>query len=318
MNRKQGDYGMNRISLIAACTLVFAASAALAADTGSVPSRLSAAEIASRNVAARGGLQAWRAVNTLRWDGTIGVGGNQRGPVPILHQNRREAKLPTDPRPADEVRLPFVMEMERPRKERFELKFRGETAIQVYDGTNGWKLRPYLNRRDVENFTDAELKSASLQSELDGPLVDYAAKGTQVALDGTENVEGNETYKLRLTTKAGYTFHVWIDAKTFLEAKVEGQPRRLDGRDHQVEVYYRDYHNIDGLQIPFVLETRVIPLASAKSREAETSYAPEKIVITKVAVNPPFPDALFAKLQPTDGLSPAVREPSARPVAASR
>lgn len=309
---------MNRKLLVIACTLICTASAALAADTSAAPARMTAAEIASRNVAARGGLQAWRAVKTLRWDGTIGLGGNQRGPAPILQENRRQAKLPTDPRPADEVRVPFVMEMERPRKERFELKFRGETAIQVYDGTNGWKLRPYLNRRDVENFTDAELKTASMQSELDGPLVDYAAKGTQIALEGTEKVEGNDSYKLRLTTKAGYTFHVWIDAKTFLEAKVEGQPRRLDGREHPVEVYYRDYHNVDGLQIPFVLETRVEPLATANSRVAEMTYTPEKILITKVAVNPPLPSALFAKLQPADGITPPAHEANVRPAAASR
>lgn len=308
---------MNRKLFVIACILSFTASAALAADTSAAPAGLTAAEIAKRNVAARGGLQAWRAVNTLRWDGTIGVGGNQRGPAPVLQENKREFKLPTDPRPADEVRLPFVMEMERPRKMRFELKFRGQTAIQVYDGTNGWKLRPYLNRREVENFTDAELKKASLQSELDGPLVDYTAKGTQIALEGTEKVEGNDTYKLRLTTKTGYSFHVWVNAKTFLEAKVEGQPRRLDGHDHEVEVYYRDYRDVDGLQIPFVLETRVVPLATANSRVAVTSYSPEKIVITKVTVNPPIPDALFTKLQPTDGITPT-QQANPRPVSAGR
>lgn len=309
---------MNHKLLAIACMLTLAASTAFAADSNAAPAKLTAAEIANRNVAARGGLQAWKAVNTLRWDGTIGAGGNQRGPSPILHENKREFRLPTDPRPADEVRLPFVMEMERPRKERFEMKFRGETAIQVYDGSNGWKLRPYLNRRQVENFTDAELKTASMQSELDGPLVDYAAKGSQIALDGTEKVEGNDTYKLRVTTKAGYVFHVWIDAKTFLEAKVEGQPRRLDGRDHQVEVYYRDYRNIDGLQIPFVLETRVVPFASPNARVAETSYAPEKIVITKVTVNPPLPEALFARLQSTDGITPVAQNSTTRPIAATR
>jgi hypothetical protein len=309
---------MNRKLLGIACMMSLLTSAALAADTGAAPANLTAAEIVNKNVAARGGLQAWKGVKTLRWDGTIGVGGNQRGPQPVIQQNKREAKLPTDPRPADEVRLPFVMEMERPRKVRFEIKFRGETAIQVYDGANGWKLRPYLNRREVENFTSDELKKAAMQSELDGPLVDYQAKGTQVALEGTEKVEGNETYRLKLTTKAGYSFHVWIDAKTFLEAKIQGQPRQLDGREHQVEVYYRDYHNVDGLQIPFVLESHVVPLASAGSRVAETPYAPEKIIITKAIVNPPLPDALFAKLQPNDGIAPAVVPASAHPAQSAR
>lgn len=309
---------MNRKLFAIAFLFCFTATAALASKTGAAPSGLTAAEIANRNVAARGGLPAWKAVNTLRWEGTIGAGGNQRGPETILQQNKREFKLPTDPRPSEEVRLPFVMEMARPRKVRFEVKFRGETAIQVYDGANGWKLRPYLNRREVENFTDAELQKASMQSELDGPLVNYAAKGTQIALDGTEMVEGRNTYKLRLTTKTGYAFHVWIDANTFLEAKVEGQPRTLDGHDHHVEVYYRDYHEVDGLQIPFVLETRVVPLASTDSRVRDTPYPAEKIIITKATINPSLPDALFAKLQPNEGITRAAQETSPRPGPTSR
>jgi hypothetical protein len=30
-------------------------------------------------------------------------------------------------------------------------------------------------------------------------------------------------------------------AQSFLETKIEGQPRRLDGVYHPVEIYYRDY-----------------------------------------------------------------------------
>ena len=30
--------------------------------------------------------------------------------------------------------------------------------MQVYDGTQGWKLRPFLNRHEVETMTAEELK----------------------------------------------------------------------------------------------------------------------------------------------------------------
>jgi hypothetical protein len=61
--------------------------------------------------------------------------------------------------------------------------------------------------------------------------VDYAAKGTRVEFDGAEKVEGHDTYKLKVIEKSGHTVHVWIDAKTFLETKIDGQPRALDGAD---------------------------------------------------------------------------------------
>jgi hypothetical protein len=265
---------------------------------------LSAAEIANRNVAARGGLQAWRAVQSISETGKLGAGGDKRKATaeavlaPAPGSKRAMAQLPSSPRLAEEAQLPFVMEMQRPRKVRFELQFKGQTAVQVYDGANGWKLRPFLNRLEVEPYTADELKLASMQSELDGPLVDYAAKGTLIELAGMEKVEDHDTYKLKLTMKDGHTTHVWIDAQTFLEAKVEGQPRRLDGKMHPVEVYYRDYRAVNGLQIPFVLETRVLPFNDPEHGAVDHTTVPaEKIVIEKVQVNPRLEASHFVKPQ---------------------
>lgn len=262
---------------------------------------LTAAQIVTKNVAARGGLKAWHAVQTLTESGKMGAGGDQRGPQAgqapgVKRPGKQTSSLPASPRLAQEAQLPFTLELERTRRMRLEIQFKGQTAVQVYDGTNGWKVRPFLNRMEVENYTEDELQKAALQADLDGPLVDYAAKGTTVELEGTDKVEDRDTYKLKLTMKDGHSIHVWIDAKTFLEAKVEGGPRRLDGVQHPVEVYYRDYRAVDGLQIPFLLETRVLPVATpAKGARPAASFPPEKIVIEKVEVNPKLDAALFTK-----------------------
>ena len=44
---------------------------------------------------------------------------------------------------------------------------------------------------------------ASAQSDVDGRLVDYAAKGTKIDLDGIEKVDGGDNYKLKLTLSGG-------------------------------------------------------------------------------------------------------------------
>lgn len=277
--------------------LTLAVSLALAVDTPSAQAGLSAAQIVDKNVAARGGLPAWRAVQTLSLQGKLGAGANQREMLHVPMANSKVSVNTLPRRPAEEVQLPFLMELKRPRKMRLEVKFKGQTAVQVYDGTNGWKLRPYLNRPDFEPFSEQELKIASYQGDLDGPLVDYAAKGTHVELEGTEKVEGRNTYKIKVTEKTGHTFHVWVDGVTFLEAKMEGQPRRLDGTDHPVEVYYRDYRSVDGLQIPFVLETRVLPVGTNGLGLRDTPVPPERIVLDQVVVNPKLEDKLFSKLE---------------------
>ena len=281
-------------SLAVLVSFVFASS--LAAAPGTSPAaKLSAADIAAKNVAARGGLQAWRAVQTMSMSGKMGAGGNQRAALPIPVPGKKGHQFAMPARPSEEVQLPFVMELARPGKMRVELEFNGQTAIQVFDGTNGWKLRPFLNRREVEPYTAEEMKMASAQSDLDGPLVDYAAKGTKIDLDGIEKVEGRDNYRLKLTLKGGQETRVWVDAKTFLETKIEGQPRRLDGAYHPVEVYYRDYRSVSGLQIPFVLETKVLPVAKTATGFKDSPVPVEKLTIETVTVNPKLDDSQFSK-----------------------
>jgi outer membrane lipoprotein-sorting protein len=264
--------------------LALVAALGLGADTGSSAANLTAEQVLEKNLAARGGLQTWRAVQTMSMSGKVDAGGNATPTRSVQGVKTAGVQLPK--RPAEQVQLPFRLELKRGRKSRLELDFSGKTAVQVYDGTNGWKLRPYLNRHEVEAFTADEMKAVALQSDLDGPLMDYAAKGTKVEMDGTEKVEGNDTYRLKLTLKNGQTQHLWVDAKTFLETKIEGTPRRLDGKYHPVEIYYRDYKTVSGLMIPYVMETKV-----------QGVKQPEKIEIENIAVNPRVEDSRFAKLQ---------------------
>lgn len=278
---------------------IFAALAltvAVGADTLAASAKLSAAEIVDRNVAARGGLQAWHAVQTMSWTGKMDAGGGsiersrraaegrRMRPNSIEIIDHKDAGTKSDA--SKQVQLPFVLEMKRPSKSRVEIEFAGKTAVQVYDGANGWKVRPFLNRNEVEPFTAEESKSEEGRRQLDGPLVDYAAKGTKVELEGIEKVEGRDAYKLKLTAKNGNVQHVWIDTQSFLDVKIEGAPRRMDGRMRTVWIYQRDFRSVQGVMVPFLLETAVDGYADT-----------HKMIIEKVAVNPKLDDALFAKPQ---------------------
>ncbi|MBZ5569933.1 MAG: outer membrane lipoprotein-sorting protein [Acidobacteriia bacterium] len=269
---------------LAICSIVaFAVSLAAAADTPRASSgNLTAAQIVDKNVSARGGLQAWRAVQALEMSGKMDAGGNNQRTIPVPGTRIGGANMPPR-RPSEPVQLPFVMDLQRPRKMRVEIQFQGQTALQVYDGSKGWKLRPFLNRHEVEPFTAEELKAAGAQSDLDGPLIDFAAKGSKVELEGLEKVDGRNAYNLKVTDKGGHVRHVWIDAESFLESKIEGTPRRLDGKYHPVAVYFRDYKAVNGLMMPYVLETAV-----------EGVKETEKIQIEKIVLNPKLDEARFA------------------------
>jgi len=258
--------------------------------------RLSASQIVKKHVAARGGLEAWRAVQALSLSGKMDAGTGDsvarsrrigRGPKAGAQKTRREiapASTASNAEAEKQVQLPFTLARQRPNKSRLEIQFAGKTAVQVYDGTNGWKFRPYLNRTDVEPFTPQEAKAEAENAEMVDPLIDSAAKGTKVELEGIEPVEGHDAYKLKLTTRTRTVQHIGVDARSFLDVKVEGTPRRMDGKMHSVWVYQREFRSVQGLKIPFVLETVLDGYPDT-----------HKIVIDKVAVNPKLDAATFAK-----------------------
>jgi hypothetical protein len=267
---------MIRIFPFAGCLLSLTAATAAftTAVAAQAPPALSVEQIVDRNVAARGGLAAWRAVTTLTLAGDLDAGGK---PNHVL---------------------PFVLKEKRPRKSRLEIVFKDQTSVQVYDGAQGWKVRPFLNRNEVESYTAAEAKSAAAEQDLDGPLVDFAAKGTHIALAGTESVEGHPAYKLLLTLKNGDKRNLWVDAGSFLELKMDGEPRKLDAKMHKVTVYFRDYKTEHGITTPRLQETAV-----------EGAKQPYKMTITRVAVNEPMDDSLFQKPQLAAAATPGSKRP---------
>lgn len=252
-----------------------AASAPAVARAASLPP-MSAAQVVEKNVAARGGLAAWRAVQTLSWKGKMGAGATAYTVV--------TSKGTLEHKEREETVLPFSFEFKRPLKSRLELEFNGQTAVQVFDGASGWKLRPFLGRTDWVAYTPEEQMQAAADPGIDGLLIDYAAKGAQVESAGTEAVEGHAAYKLKVTRKGGEVRYVWVDGQSFLDVKIDGSPRKLDGRPHAVVIYPRDYRPEQGLMIPHVLETAV-----------QGDPKTEKITIESVTINPRLDDSRFVK-----------------------
>jgi len=259
---------------------------------------MTARQIADRNAQARGGLQAWQKVGSLSLAGKLDAGRTRKDGEGVqtttskleqrLARARMRKNLATTGSISDSkpIQLPFVLELKRPDKSRLEVPFAGTTSVQAFDGTQGWKRRPYTGHDEVEPFNPVELHLAQGQQPLDGMLINYAAKGTTVERDGNELVEGRPAYKLKLTLKNGDVRHLWVDAQTFLEVRVDAEPRHWNGKTYPVLTYFRDYRPEQGLQVAHRLETVV-----------QGMHGSESIYIEKVAINPPIADDRFARPQ---------------------
>ncbi len=232
--------------------------AAGGARAGSTP--LNVGQIIARNVAARGGLAAWRRVHTLTWVGHI---DSAHAPMPGMQ---------------------FTMDQARPNKTRFAIDMIGVHTVRVFDGSQGWKLRPAPNGRPMlEPFDTEELRFAQDAPGLDGPLIDYKAKGGVAALEGVDRIYGNKAYRIDVVFASGENDHVWVDARSFLDLRTDRSSLDAHGKPVTVSMYYHDYKAIDGLQMPTVIETGV---GSGKQ--------PDRIVIERVLVNPHLDARTFA------------------------
>jgi hypothetical protein len=233
---------------------------AMAADAA-LPVPLTAEQIVEKNVAARGGLDAWRKVTTMAWVGHI-----------------EASNLPGGS-------LPFVFEFGRPNRTRFSVDPQGQPSARIFDGRNGWKVRRSRDGSpDVQPYSAEDLKAAVDGQGFDGPLIDYRAKGIAVNLDGRDDVDGRPAYRLIVRLPSGASQHVWVDAETFLDLRSDRDSRDRAGRAGKVWLTYRDYRTVDGLQLPTLIET-----------SGADGKAPDRMVIDRVFLNPALSEQAFAK-----------------------
>jgi hypothetical protein len=175
--------------------------------------------------------------------------------------------------------------MKRPNKTRFQITALNQMAVRIFDGTQGWKLRPVRNGKlDIQRYTPEEVRYGQDEQVIDGPLLDHEAKGVVVSLDGVDEIEGRKCYRLRVKLASGVTHHMWIDAQTFLDIKYDRETRNAMGQSATVSVFYRNYQRIEGLQIPLIIESGV-----GATRQTN------RLVIEKISLNPPLEDRRFAR-----------------------
>lgn len=213
-------------------------------------------DLISRNAAARGGADTWRAVSTLRLAGEMDLG--------------------------QKLHVPYVLEQKRPGRMCLEFEFDEKKAVQCVDGKTGWKQLPFMGRAAPEPMTAAEMQEIAGTVDPEGLLLDSYERGFHVELVGHETVDGRSTSKLQITLPSGSVRWVYLDDETALEVKLEAT-RKLRGKERLMETTYSDWTRVDGLLIPRRQETRY-------HGEAESHF----ITVENISVNPPIDDQRFA------------------------
>lgn len=240
------------LAMVTVMTSGLPARAAGAADQAAMPS---VDEIVAKYVQARGGIKKIRSVQSLRETGRVASG------------SRPEAMV--------------VRELKRPNRTRFEITQQGVTGVFVSNGTTGWKMSPFDGDTEPKALPPEAVAEAVEQADIEGPLVDWKAKGHTIELVGRETIGQHIAYKIKMTLKSGAVRFEYIDIKSFYRVRAEST-RTLRGAKAKVTMTFDDYQKSSGMAFPHLVQV-------------ETEGRPEtmRVVVEKVEVNPAIDDARF-------------------------
>lgn len=214
-------------------------------------------ELVNKNIEAKGGLGKIKAVKTLRISG--------------------RAEQPDGPP------LAVVIEHTRPDEIRQDITVAGMTMVQAYDGKAGWMIQPFAGRKDPQLMGEDDLRDLTVDADIDGPLVDFKAKGNTVEYMGHDMVDGDDALRLKVTLKNGDVLYYDLDPDTYLEIRREAQ-EFIRGSIKETVMEYGSYKAVDGVMYPFSLA--VWPKTDPTQELTVT--------VDKVEVNVPLADSVFA------------------------
>jgi outer membrane lipoprotein-sorting protein len=231
---------------VALAGLVLAASAAQAQTVD---------DIVKSYLEARGGLARLRAVQSLRFTGTMEVG---------------------------EVKAPFKLELARPNKMRTEFVVQGQTGVRAFDGQHAWARVP-LPGEPPRLMSPEEAADARAQADVDmSPLVDAAAKGYTIELVGRDRLPSGETWKLLVRGRESPPRTLHIDARSHLVVQTI-DTRTDEGQPTEFVTEISDYRSVGGLMFPHRIEV------GPKGKPER-----QRLQIERVEINPALEASLFA------------------------
>jgi hypothetical protein len=200
------------LSILAAACLTISFSFAQTAD-----------EIISKHVAAIGGADNWKKVNSTVMSGTMTMQGAEISLTrTVLHGKGFKN----------------------------EISLMGMTGYQIVTPTEGWNFMPFNGQAAPEAMTADDVKEGQNELDAHGAVVDYAAKGHSIEYLGKEEVDGTDCHKIKMTYKSGKNETMFIDPTSYYVVKSTAV-QKANGQEVEVTTSFSNYEKLpEGIVIP--------------------------------------------------------------------
>lgn len=177
---------------------------------------------------------------------------------------------------AQGIEIPFTQVAVHNKGYRVDAEFQGMQIIQITNPTKSWEQMPFAGKTNLEPSSEDEHNQRVDQLDIQNEFVDWKEKGSSVELLGKDEEDGNECFKVRLTTKTGNSAVHFIDTKTYLIYKTK-RTTKMQGQEMEMETKLMDYKEISvGVKIPH-----------------KTDQMGQVLVFDKIEANVTIPESSF-------------------------
>lgn len=132
-----------------------------------------------------------------------------------------------------------------PNKSKTIMKIMGMEMVSLFDGEKGYTPMGPGQKKDM----DAEAIAAAKKESK--PFAEFAFVANGAKLDGIENIDGKDMYIVVLEDDS----KVYYDVATGLKTRKVKSEKGPGGKIVTATVVYDDYRDIDGIKVPFVMNT---------------------------------------------------------------
>ncbi|MBL7830746.1 MAG: hypothetical protein JNK41_06950 [Saprospiraceae bacterium] len=171
-------------------------------------------EIVQKHLAAIGGVDKLNSIKSMKMVGSIEIQPGMTAPITMQVINNRALRM--------------------------DLSIMGMTMNQVVYDNSGWAVVPFNGNPNPEPLTQDQVKEMKKQTDLSGDLLNYKDKGSKIELIGSEDVEGTDTHKVKITEKDGTIGYKFFDKTNFYLIK-ETKILKLEDKETEVSILYSNF-----------------------------------------------------------------------------
>ena len=176
-----------------------------------------------------GGVEAWQNLNSMSMEGTSSMQG---------------------------MEFPIKVYSKRPNMEKVEISAQGMNIVQAFDGETAWAINPFAGSTEPAKAGADETAEAAKRT-FEDDFINYQDKGHTVELLGKEEIEGTETFKIKLTKENGDEEIYFFDTENYVPIMMRSFAAVGPMKGQSVETFLSDYEEHEGLMVPMSIEQKI-------------------------------------------------------------